>query len=237
MKEKKIVFFDIYKTLIDIKTDEEDIRAYEFVCDWLGYKGIRINAREFYSVYRETIAKEVEPNRETYPDIDIGRVFKKIVKDEAVAKETALLFRIHTTRFISLFPDTKAVLEALYGKARLVLVSNSQRLFTMPELIKFDLVRYFENIVLSSDVGSCKPGKKIFNAALKAAGTRPENVVYVGDNLFDDIWGAKKVGMKAVWINHGVRNVLPQGFELEEPDAEVNPGSYKDLPEIILKQV
>ena len=41
-----------------------------------------------------------------------------------------------------------------------------------------------------------KPAKKGYYYAMELMGTRPENTVFVGDQLFTDIFGAKRIGMK-----------------------------------------
>lgn len=40
-----------------------------------------------------------------------------------------------------------------------------------------------------------KPGKAGYVRAMEKLGTCPENTVFVGDQLFTDIWGAKKAGI------------------------------------------
>lgn len=45
-----------------------------------------------------------------------------------------------------------------------------------------------------------KPSKKGYYAAMKRMGTRPENTLFVGDQLFTDIWGAKRAGLKNILV-------------------------------------
>lgn len=40
-----------------------------------------------------------------------------------------------------------------------------------------------------------KPAKAGYERAMELMGTRPENTLFVGDQLFTDIWGAKKAGI------------------------------------------
>ena len=40
-----------------------------------------------------------------------------------------------------------------------------------------------------------KPGVKGYESAMKKMGTTPENTLFVGDQLFTDVWGAKKAGI------------------------------------------
>ena len=59
-------------------------------------------------------------------------------------------------------------------------------------------------IIVSEEAGYAKPDTRIFRDALVATGlTRPEQVMFVGDNPVADIDGAKRFGMKAAWVRRG----------------------------------
>ena len=40
-----------------------------------------------------------------------------------------------------------------------------------------------------------KPGRRGYQEAMKRMATKPETTVFVGDQLFTDVWGAKKAGI------------------------------------------
>lgn len=40
-----------------------------------------------------------------------------------------------------------------------------------------------------------KPGRAGYEAAMKRMGTTRENTLFVGDQLFTDVWGAKRIGI------------------------------------------
>lgn len=75
--------------------------------------------------------------------------------------------------------------------------------------------------VYSSEIHVVKPHAEAFEAALAAVGARPERSVYVGDRLFEDVWGPQQIGMRAIWIPH---SDLPQVQRVAvdaTPDATV----------------
>ena len=45
-----------------------------------------------------------------------------------------------------------------------------------------------------------KPFTKNYHKAIKVLGTTRESTLFVGDQLFTDVWGAKKVGMKTYLV-------------------------------------
>ncbi|MBQ2802642.1 MAG: YqeG family HAD IIIA-type phosphatase [Lachnospiraceae bacterium] len=51
-----------------------------------------------------------------------------------------------------------------------------------------------------------KPGKAGYERALRELGTTKENTIFVGDQLFTDVWGAKRVGIK----NYLVKPIHPK---------------------------
>lgn len=73
--------------------------------------------------------------------------------------------------------------------------------------------------VYSSEIPWTKPHPEAFRAAAAAVRTAPEDCVYVGDRLFEDVHGPQQVGMRAVWVPH---SELPEEQKVEvdaRPDA------------------
>lgn len=46
-----------------------------------------------------------------------------------------------------------------------------------------------------------KPGLKNYRKAMELMGTTPENTLFVGDQLFTDVWGANRFGIKSILVN------------------------------------
>jgi len=81
-------------------------------------------------------------------------------------------------------------------------------------IAKIGLDRYFSFALSSADVSASKPAPDIFHAALDQAGVTPEASIHVGDNLVDDIHGARSVGMHTIWVKLDTES---------EPDADAPP--------------
>ena len=74
--------------------------------------------------------------------------------------------------------------------------------------------------VYTSEVPWTKPAPEAFHAAMEAIGvTDPKACVFVGDRLFDDIWGASNVGMRTILVPHSEIPVEQVGHAVGEPDA------------------
>lgn len=46
-----------------------------------------------------------------------------------------------------------------------------------------------------------KPGKKGYEKAMEMMGTHRENTLFVGDQLFTDVWGARNTGLFSILVN------------------------------------
>ncbi len=77
--------------------------------------------------------------------------------------------------------------------------------------------------VYTSEIPWTKPSRLAFQAAMAAVGVEdPAACVYVGDRLFDDIWGAQNAGMKAILVPHSAIPANQVGHTEGEPDAVVD---------------
>jgi putative hydrolase of the HAD superfamily len=71
------------------------------------------------------------------------------------------------------------------------------------ELAQLGLDEYFKLSISGGEAGSKKPEAGIFNYALKRADARPEQTMYVGDNYFADVVGARNAGLHPVLLDIG----------------------------------
>lgn len=230
---RKALFFDLYGTLIDIKTDEGDMRVYETLARYLAYHSAAVSAEELKRAYGEEAEKMLQRSREASPDIDVYEVFSSIlhrfgrgVYPECVVKNTALLFRSLTIRHFGLFEGVREVLARLAEQYAVALVSDAQWTFTEPEIAMLGLDRYFACTVLSSRFGFRKPDTRLFTFAMERLGVLPEGSVYIGDNPARDMVGAKRAGMACVLFRSDCASL--NGFS---PDGRFR--HYDELEEVL----
>lgn len=98
-------------------------------------------------------------------------------------------------RHIHLPAGVADVLAGLADRFRLGLVSN----FDHPPylrglLARHDLTRFFQVVVISGEVGVNKPDRRIFELALGRLGASATSTAFAGDNLNDDVAGARAAG-------------------------------------------
>jgi putative hydrolase of the HAD superfamily len=80
-----------------------------------------------------------------------------------------------------------------------------------------------DGAVYTSEVPWTKPAPEAFHAAAEAVDVLdPTECVFVGDRLFDDIWGASNVGMRTIYVPHSDIPAEQVGHTEGEPDAVVH---------------
>jgi putative hydrolase of the HAD superfamily len=112
--------------------------------------------------------------------------------------------------------NTHPLLEALRERGlKLGLVSNAfdPGWLLHRDLEHMGLAERLDFSVFSSEVGMRKPHPAIFERALEALGVAPENALFVGDRLFEDIRGAAELGMTTVQALWYRADAHPDGAE------------------------
>ena len=209
--------FDLYGTLIDIKTDEGKAAPWRALAGKL--RGCKRRYAWTKDSYKQLCAGEV---RYEGHEFDLLRVFEKMLEAEGldVADAPALAhgFRDASMEKLRLFPLVKEMLTGLKARgAGVYLLSNAQSCFTLRELDTLGLTELFDGIVISSEVGWKKPHGEIFKIAFEKFGITEKDSYYVGNDLRDDVFGAHGAGMKTVYIETEQSRDYP-GVELTSPD-------------------
>ena len=106
------------------------------------------------------------------------------------------------------------------------LISNTGRTpgYALREILsRLELAPLINAMVFSNEHGLCKPEPSIFETLRGALDVRFDEMMFVGDNLYVDVYGAKRCGMKAVLFVPEKRGtaVAPAVEVKVEPDATV----------------
>ncbi len=122
------------------------------------------------------------------------------------------------------YPDTQDVLEALRCSYRLALLTNGAPRVQHAKLESTGLEKFFDNVLISGEIGLGKPDTKVFELTLNRLGVQASEAVMIGDGLRNDIGGAKEAGICNIWVNRADKALI-DGFV---PDHEVS-----DLTELL----
>jgi putative hydrolase of the HAD superfamily len=103
---------------------------------------------------------------------------------------------------INMYPDVNSVLERLKDRFPLVLTSNAGREFIDVEMEVTGLGRYFSRIFsATSDFSEVKKTKGFYQRICQILGTRPQEIVHVGDHYEFDYVVPRSLGIHAFYLN------------------------------------
>jgi len=193
------------------------------------YKQIRAGLTR-YRVWREETLFELPPER-IWREFVLAEFHVAPHQLNAVAEELALTI---DTRFMQrqMRPEIPEVLDALQASGyKLGVISNIQSRGQVPgDLRRYNLMQYFDPIVMSSVYGRRKPDPSIFHHAAALAQTPTSACVYVGDRISRDIEGARRAGYGlAVQIRHDYK----EGDDPEEPRPDAVIDDMRELLDIL----
>lgn len=142
-------------------------------------------------------------------------------RSKAIAEEAFQVF-LSARQQVTLFPHSEDVLDALSAQVPLIALTNGNA-----DLSRIPVGRYFHAAYQAEQTGAGKPHPALFEQALTAVGCRPEEAVHIGDNLDDDIAGAKAAGLWAVQARL-TETALPP-----TPMADGHFDDWRQLPSVI----
>jgi len=119
-------------------------------------------------------------------------------------------FLHRTTNKTKTIDGAKDLLEYLYPKYRLFILSNGFKEIQSLKMQNSGLDSYFERVILSEDASIQKPHKKIFDFALKNTNSRRTESLMIGDSFDADIAGAKNANIDQIWLNPGNKISCPR---------------------------
>jgi putative hydrolase of the HAD superfamily len=210
----RALLFDINSTLIDIETDERMEEVYRSIAHLLTYQGIGLRRWAVQDLYFQVMKEQFERSAEVYPEFNVVEVWREILHRSASTYTHSLpaeklqqlplliaeLQRGNSRKRLCLYPRVTETLDQLKKRYRLAVVSDAQTVYALPELRAVGLCEYFDPIIISGDYGYRKPDPRLFQKALDALEVHPSQAIFVGNDRFRDVFGAKQLGMKTVWF-------------------------------------
>jgi 2-haloalkanoic acid dehalogenase type II len=115
---------------------------------------------------------------------------------------------------VEIFPDVLPALESLREHYVIVALTNGNA-----NLEKIGISDLFDDVITAVSVGTAKPDRRIFDAAVHAGGYSARETLHVGDDPQLDIDAARQAGLRTAWMN---RFDQEWPAELDSPDTEVD---------------
>lgn len=207
MKSYDTIFFDLDHTLWDFETNaRETLREMfeHFDLKKLGFEAPDQVISEYEKINESLWVKyrAHEIDKATLRDSRF-RMLLELVEhtDHELAANLNTHYLTHCPQKTTLMDGATEVLEELSTKYPLHIISNG---FVEAQFVKLKnsgLEQYFQQVILSEEVGHQKPQPGIFKAALDRTNSKKHSSIYIGDHIDTDVKGAINFGMDVVFFN------------------------------------
>lgn len=203
------IFFDLDNTLWDFNTNSRYAMESAFNILNLEKKGIDFSVffetyekhnHQLWDLYRkkEVIKKDLIRLRFQLPFDELG-----ISGIDAYEMNDVYLSEMpKQTRLI---PGAKELVEKLSLQNYILsIITNGFREVQNKKIISSGLSPFFKKVFVSEDVKTPKPGREIFEHALKSTNAKKKSSLMIGDDWGVDIIGALNFGIDAVYYSSEV---------------------------------
>ncbi len=213
------VLMDLWGTLIE-PAISEDLYYKTRVLELLRVCGLEPSDEELeyaYSTYKKVEEELFHIRKSTLKEIlaekALNIFLKRLGLEVQVESEHLNAYSKPFLEMTRLRKGAREAVKYLSNGYSLILVSNISYSWMGREVLRRNgLLNYFSNTLFSDEVGFRKPHPKIFQLALEMAGSSPSESVMIGDELEDDMLGAKNLGIKTIWIPCGYKSPDPPKY-------------------------
>lgn len=210
------LFFDLDNTLWDFQQNSK--LSMEITFHSFGIGNQNIDFDEFYNVYSEInhllwVAyrnKEISKKELTHKRFQLTFDQLEITGIDAEKMNSAYLTEMPKQKVLQ--PGTIDVLEYLKkGRYKLFIITNGFSEVQHKKLQSSGLAPYFEKVFISEELKCPKPGRLIFEHAIKSTNAKKSRSLMIGDDLDVDILGALKFGIDSVYYSVGNGDIVNFG--------------------------
>lgn len=227
----KVILFDADDTLFDFERSEKEA----FRNTMLKF-GIDCDDNNYFDIYKElnsVIWKELEKGMITQEQLKIER-FKRL-KSRIDLSFDEYEFSISYMKNLGdcsyLLDGVCELIEELGGKYILSIITNGLTNVQERKIKNSTISKFFQDIVISEEVGISKPDPSIFNYAIQRLGSFSKSeILMVGDSLHSDIKGGINFNIDTCWFNP---NKLENNTDIK-PTYKVS--NFKELKKLLLNK-
>lgn len=229
--------FDLYGTLIEIKTEEENYGIWEKLALYYGYNGAHYEPDELKSRYYKISEKLLTNNSKIkHPEINIEDVFYKLFKDKDIkpkkklTKYAVIFFRTLSTKNIKLYDGAYDLLNELNEKNKnIYILANGQSAFVSLELKLLGISDLFKGVYISSDYGIRKPNIKLFDEMTEMENIKKKKTIVIGNDYEDDIYFANNIGIDSLYIKSNMSDTKKSKIDSKYEILDGDVTKIKDL--------
>jgi putative hydrolase of the HAD superfamily len=202
----KHIFFDLDRTLWDFDANSRE--ALHEIFHVLKLDQYFSSTSEFVDIYHQHNAKLWEDyrhgklNKKALRSLRFDLTLRDVrVNDPELAMTIGEHYLRLSTEKTLVFPFAFEILDYLFPKYPLYILTNGFRDTQFNKLKNTGLGNYFTHVFTSETIGFNKPHPEIFQWAINSVNARKKECIMVGDDFEVDILGAKSYGIDQVFFN------------------------------------
>ena len=233
----KGLLFDLNGTIIDILTNEGYDDLYRVTANFLDYYGVKVAPDQLRQLFFELNREQRRKSSQEFPEFDVSKIFQEIIwrfqqhnigDIQQLADSAAIVFRAASRFRLECYDGVSEVLSELQKDYKMGAITDGQSLWAKAELFSVGLEKFFDPVLVSGDYGYRKPDKRLFEQALKMMELTADEVLFIGNDMYRDVYGGHNAGMKTVFFKS---NQGSQQYNGAEPDYIIY--NFRELPQAI----
>lgn len=203
------LFFDLDNTIWDFNSNS--FEALYVALDKLRLLEVIGSYDDFFKIYSEVNERLWELYRQ-------GLMTKKMLSvqrfEESFEKNGTSINTgggVVNTAYLAEMPlqtklveGARKVLDYLHGRYDVAIITNGFKEVQYDKIHKSELSKYFRKIFISEEVGAQKPGRQIFEYAVKSMNAPKNSSLMIGDSWDADIVGAMNFGIDQIYFNPNI---------------------------------
>lgn len=218
------ILFDLGGTLMHARNDWAPIlgRSDQALTNTLRKHHIELDAKIFRARLHEYYTQRDKDFQETTYHFVLRELLEGLgyaeIGESVLRSALDAMFEVTQTNWV-LEDDTMETIQQLKSKNyKLGIFSNAGDDMDVRTLVwSLGLRPHFDFVLTSAACFYRKPHPRAFEIALARWNIPPEEAAMVGDSLQADIFGAKSLGMKAIWVSRRAQ-FTPDEAERIQPD-------------------
>ena len=221
------ILFDLGGTLMHARDDWAPVfnRSDQALTNALREYHIELDARIFRARLREYYAQRDKDFRETTYHFVLHELLKDLghadVAESVIRSALDAMFSITQSNWIPEEDTMETIQQLISNNYKLGIFSNAgDDKDVQTQVENFGIRTYFDFVLTSAGCFYRKPHARAFEIALARWNIPPEEAAMVGDSLQADIFGAKNLGMRSIWITRRAQ-VTAEEEQRIQPDFSV----------------
>jgi HAD superfamily hydrolase (TIGR01509 family) len=202
-KEKRNLFLDYGGLIFNYNFNRETLqRAHKLALSYINsLEGREVSTQALETAHNKAIETYLWARKQDNSEWTMDQIMGLMVSNLGINADIQHLggiYKFNDHNSVP-FPHSRRILEELSERYKLGIISNLPHDSLITELERAKMLKMFDPIVISYQVGVRKPHPKIYQTAMKRANTTAKNSIFVSHDDFEVV-GAENVGMKGILV-------------------------------------